>query len=302
MPDFVRPLNLKKPIVNRKLIAWGFILTGLVSVGSWAWGRTKQPQPPATNGAGAKGIKEEGGGWWGQVKISYTVQPQASPTPATQAIVAQLQSQIATASGQYSIYVYRLTDKVGYGISADKTLKAASIMKVPIMVAAYRKIESGDIRAESVEEMLEAMGKRSDNPASATLTKMIGRQFIHQTITDLGMEHTDFDQNTTTASDVGVMWRNLYEGKLISSTHRDKLWEFLQNSIFEERIPAGVPTGTSVVHKVGTESDVWADAGIVMGKQPFIVVILNQKVNLTEATKLVPQLIRTIWNGETAGQ
>ena len=302
MPDFVRPLNLKRPIVNRKLIAWGFILTGLVSVGSWAWGRTKESQPPAASGESAKGIKEEGGGWWGQVKISYTVQPQASPTPATQAIVAQLQTQLATASGEYGTYVYRLADKVGYGISDAKVFPAASIMKVPIMVAAYRKIEVGSLKLEEAQSLLEAMGKRSDNTASATLTKMIGRQFISRTIKDLGMAHTDFDANTTTASDVGVMWRNLYEGKLINSTHRDELWEFLQNSIFEERIPAGVPAGTVVIHKVGTEADEWADAGIVMGKQPFIVVILNQKVNLAEATKLVPQLVKTIWHGETAGQ
>jgi|SRR3989344_21793 len=302
MPDFVRPLNLKRPVVNRKLIAWGFVLTGLISVGSWAWGRAKHVQPATALIEGTKGIKEEGGGWWGQIKISYTVQPQTSPTPATQAIVAQLQIQLATASGEYGVYVYRLVDKVGYGIFSDKIFPAASIMKVPIMVATYRKIEKSEIEIEKVQSLLEAMGKRSDNAAPAELTKLVGREFMRETVKDLGMIHSDFDANTTTASDLGVMWKNLYEGKLISSQHWQQMQGFLTQSIFEDRIPAGVPPGTQVIHKVGTELDEWADAGIVMAKQPFIVVILNQKVNLTEATKLVPQLVKTIWNTETAGQ
>lgn len=301
MPDFVRPLNLKKPIVNRKLIAWGFILTGLVSVGSWAWGRTKQPQPPVTSGAGTKGIKEEGGGWWGSVKITYTVTP-PTPSPANLAIVAQLQSQIATASGQYSIYVYRLTDKVGYGISADKTLKAASIMKVPIMVATYRKVEEGTLQLKDVQDLLQAMGKVSDNDAPVTLSNLVGRDFVQQTINSLGMTNTDFSQNTTTAYDLAAMWRNLYEGKLVNQADRDQMWKFLSDSIFEDRIAAGVPDGVQVIHKVGTDLDVWSDTGIVMGKRPFVVVIVNQGVNIAEATKLVPGLVKTIWNGETAGQ
>lgn len=302
MPDFVRPLNLKKPIVNRKLIAWGFILTGLISVGSWAWGRAKHTQPATTSIEGTKGIKEEGGGWWGQVKISYTVQPQISPTPATQAIVAQLQSQIATASGQYSIYVYRLTDKVGYGISADKTLKAASIMKVPIMVSTYRKVEDGTLQLKDVQDLLQAMGKVSDNDAPVTLSNLVGRDFVQQTINFLGMTNTDFSQNTTTAYDLAAMWRSLYEGKIVNRTDRDQMWKFLSDSIFEDRIAVGVPDGVQVIHKVGTDLDIWSDAGIVMGKQPFVVVILNQGVNTAEAAELVPQLVKTIWNKETAGQ
>lgn len=302
MPDFVRPLNLKKPVVNRKLIAWGFILTGLISVGSWAWGRAKHTQPATASIEETKGIKEEGGGWWGRVKISYTVQPQISPTPATQAIVAQLQTQLATASGEYGIYIYRLEDKVGYGVSSEKVFPAASIMKVPIMVATYRKVETGSLKLDEVQGLLEAMGKKSDNAAPIELIKLIGRKFVRETVRDLGMIHSDFDANTTTASDLGVMWKNLYEGKLISSQHWQQMQDFLTQSIFEDRIPAGVPPDTRVIHKVGTELDEWADAGIVMSKRPFIVVILNQKVNLTEAAELVPQLIKTIWNKETAGQ
>ncbi len=288
MPDFVHPINLKKPIVNRKLIAWGFVLTGLISLGSWVWGRNKV----AT-------VKEEGDSWWGSVKITYTLAP-PTPVPAVQAVVNQLQSQIGTTSGEYGIYVYSLDRKVGYGISFDKVFPAVSIMKVPIMVATYQMVESGSLKIEDVQELIKAMGKTSDNDAPVTLVKMVGKDQIQQTVNKLGMAHTNFDANTTTAQDVVQMWKTLYQGKIIHEFYRQQMWEFLSDSFFEDRIPAGVPSGTKVVHKVGTDLDVWGDAGIVYGPKPFIVVILNKGVNQEEAKNLVPQLVKTIWNAETA--
>ena len=42
MTDLVRPVNLKKPIVNRKLIAWVFVITGLLSIVFWAIGKYRE--------------------------------------------------------------------------------------------------------------------------------------------------------------------------------------------------------------------------------------------------------------------
>ncbi|MDO8488284.1 MAG: serine hydrolase [bacterium] len=298
MPSFVRPLNLKKPVVNRKLIAWGFILTGLVSLGSWAWGRW---QIPANHSDAANADKGEGGGFWGPVKITYTVAPK-SPPPMSSETISALQKLLDSTSGKYGIYVYRLSDKLGYGISADKVLPAASIMKVPIMVATYRQIEAGKIQLADVEPLLEAIGKRSDNEAPVTLTKMIGRPYIQQTLKDLGMHQSDFDQNTTTAYDLAQLWKTLYAGNLITSEHWRQMQQFLTDSIFEERIPAGVPDEIQVVHKVGTDINIWADSGIVMGAKPLVISILNDQVDLAAAKEVVPQLVRVIWSAESANQ
>ncbi len=300
MPDFVRPLNLKKPIVNRKLIAWGFILTGLISGGGWAFGRFHSPAGSRPSND-TKIEKESGNSWWGPVKISYTIAP-PSPTPLGQAVISKLQAQLGGESGKYGIYVYRLTDRVGYGLNSDQIFPAASIMKVPIMVATYRQVESGKIDLATVQDLLEAMGKRSDNTASQTLITKIGREYMRQTVKDLGMTHSDFDQNTTTAYDLGSMWKTLFEGKLINSDNWQQLQEFLTDSIFEERIPAGVPDDVKVVHKVGTDIDEWADSGIVMSVKPFVITILDDQITQDTAKVLVPQLVQTIYQAETASQ
>ena len=69
-----------------------------------------------------------------------------------------------------------------------------------------------------------------------------------------------------------------------------------------------------MVHKVGTDAGVWADAGIVECKvqstgeasasrvkckvEPMVVVILNQGVKREEAMKAVPEIVRMIWDYE----
>ena len=300
MPDFVRPLNLKKPVVNRKLIAWGFILTGLISIGGWAVGRF-HTQSSASSKKDVAVEKESGNSWWGPVKISFTITP-PTPNPVGQAVISKLQAQLGEDSGSYGIYVYRLSDKVGYGLNADHPFPATSIMKVPIMVATYRQVESGQINLVDVQDDLEAIGIKSDNDAPVALTNLVGRDFIHQTINDLGMAHSDFDQNLTTAFDLGVMWKNLYEGKLISPEHWQQMQKFLTGSFFEDRIPAGIPSEVTVVHKVGTDLDKWADSGIVLTAKPFVISILNDQVDQIAAKDLVPQLVQTIYAAETATQ
>ena len=150
--------------------------------------------------------------------------------------------------------------------------------------------------ALSVRQLVEEMMKKSDNTAPVVLTRLVGRKEIEKEIGAFGMKNTNFGENTTTAYDVGLMWRKIYEMK------NEEMWTLLKDSIYEERIPAGVPREVAVLHKVGTDVNVWADAGIVMPQipnfEPFVLVILNKDVDMDEAKKLVPDLVRTIWEYE----
>jgi len=263
----VRQVNLKRMPVNRKLIGWVFVVTGLVS--GWLWWREQKPQLEP-------------------LKISYQIERKEEEEKP----VARIRSRLNSAQGDWAVAVYRLDEKKGYGVNEETVLPAASIMKVPIMMAVFRKIEAGSLKLEDVEEDLRATGKRSDNDAPATLVQMVGRDFVKQTIAQLEMAHTDFDANTTTAYDVVMMWRKIYEEK------NQQLLDLLQDSIYEDRIPPGLPVGISFVHKVGTDLDIWSDAGIVMAEKPFVLVIMNEKVDMDEAKKLVPELTALIWDYE----
>jgi len=318
--EVMRPINLRKPVVNRKLIAWGFVITGVLSVVLWFFGQK------SLNFFGI----------FKPTTVTFDLKQQKLPvvaaTPDTstddQVLVGQLQSQIDKLDGSFSVYVYRSKTKTGYGIAADQIMPAASIMKVPIMVAVLKRIEEGKIKlgdhyilrdadkrdgsgpiagmnagtSLTVEYMLQKMGQNSDNSAPIIFINMVGSDYIQGTIKSLGMTFTSFSQNTTTAADLNRMWRSLYETQFLKSESLTLLEQYLTNSIYEDRIPAGLPAETKVIHKVGSGDNVWADTAVITsadGKKTIYLSILNDGVSLSQAKLAFPDLVKTIWNHES---
>jgi beta-lactamase class A len=266
-----------------------------------------------------------------EVKISYKL-TEAKPTlkPLAKAgVVDVLRNMVASASGSYGIYVYRLGDRTGYGINEKQVMTAASIMKVPIMAATYRAIEKQQISLDtiyklrqedirtgggpiefldigtplSVVTLISDMGKQSDNTAPVVLVNMVGGDAVRKVLSDADMEQSSFDDNTTTAYDMTKLWVALYDGKIVAAPDVLALWENLSGSIWEDRIPKGVPDGVRVVHKIGTNDGVWSDSGIVFpnGASPFVITVLTDNVDVNEAGALVPKLVRAVWDFEESG-
>jgi beta-lactamase class A len=308
--------------VNRKLLVWLFFLTGILSLFFWWRGRQIHGLAP-------------GGGEGNQLR--YVINTRGvSPSPVVinpKPLLEKIGQMTATMSGTYAIYVQHLDDKTNYGIGETEEMPGASILKLPVLITAINKIENGELKFEdkytleeadravgsgplqfkkagttyTVDELLTYLGKNSDNTAWVLFNRRWGKKTMQQTMENLGMTRSDYEQLTTTASEVGMMWNFLYTGKM-QVEYRKKIWEYLTGSIYEDRIPAGL-LGTRaevVAHKVGTDVDVWADAGILRCKienkeckvKPFILVILNQGVKRAEATVAVPQIAKAVWEFE----
>lgn len=297
--------------MNRWFVGILFLATGIFSIFFWLKGRSGPLLQP--------------------YKVSYNVQSSRTDitkdtSESTSTFVKTLRDTLDSSQGRYGVYVYRLAEDKGYGINQDVIFPAASIMKVPIMTAVLQQVDAGalqltdtytltaaDIRTGSgpiefmapgtkltVEYLLKVSGQNSDNTAPVALTKLVGQSTIVQMISKLGMIKTDFGANTTTASDLTAMWKTLYSGKLLSQASHDLLWTDLQKSIYEDRIPQGIPKDTIVIHKVGSDLDIWADSGIVMSSNPLVITILNQGVDLSESKLMVPKLAKMIWVFETS--
>lgn len=283
----------KKPEVNRKLIFWVFAGMAIVSAGLWV------------TGGGGERAKVAG---WGSLTVKYDLSQGRKSDDSL--VINQLKQETEKLEGSYAVWVYRLERGESYGLYGDDLMPAASIMKVPVMVAVLKQAEDGKLALGDIPEggrepirmMLQAMGKKSDNTAAVALSKLIGEKVVEEAIAGLGMKSTSFATYITTAEDVGRMWVNLYQNKYLSTGSWQQMQEWLTDSIYEERIPRGLPEGVRVVHKVGTDTGVWVDAGIVMPQipnlDPFVVVILNKNTKRSEAEKAVPQLVRIIWDFE----
>ena len=251
-------------------------------------------------------------------------------------IIENVRGLVATASGEWAVYVYRIDGGEGYGVDWAKIMPGASIMKLPALAAVKREIDGGQLTLDdvwtiekadhadgsgplqfkapgtkvTVKQVLTELGKKSDNTAWVMINRRLGYPKIEKVVEDWGLINSNYRELTTTAEDVTVMWREIYKD---SSN-----WEYLEDSIYEDRISLGVPVDrVRLVHKVGTDTDVWADSGIVMERvsseiqasdsgavklfEPFILVILNKGVEREEARRVVLEITKTVWKSE-AGQ
>src|SRR5215212_983354 len=115
-------------------------------------------------------------------------------------VLGEARQQIEDYHGVAGLYVWNLNSDFGYGIRPDEQFFTASIIKVPIMVAVYRKVDEGDLdfsqqveikdedwaagagwlqwkkpgTKETVGDMLVLMMTNSDNVAANALVRTVG--------------------------------------------------------------------------------------------------------------------------------
>lgn len=272
--------------MNKKFVL--FLLTGTISAGVWG----------ISNWKGTRVIIEQ-----------ESIRVEEQEERKEQEVIGKIKDLVATASGSYSIYVYDLETGESYGVNESEVMPGASIMKIPALVVvesrkdetwtleeADRATGSGPLQflkvgtSVTVERVMDELGKKSDNTAWRMINRRIGYEEIEKKIEEMGLVNTDYRELTTTVKDVGIMMRRIYE--------KPDLWQYLEESIYEDRITLGLPEGTRLVHKVGTDDDIWSDAGIVVVEKPFVLVILNKGVVREEAQRLVPEITRVVWEYE----
>jgi beta-lactamase class A len=236
----------------------------------------------------------------------------------------ELEESVKPLSGIYGVYVTNLVDGKEYGINENVEVQAASLMKLPLMVAFYKKFEAGEVSLSTVyslreqdkiggsgslyyknageeytyRELLELMGNQSDNTAMGVIRSAVGAEYTQELMNEIGMRDSDFNQNMTTAYDMGVLLKGIYDGSLLTKKSSDEILGFITKTIYEKHMAAGIPTGVRVAHKYGREIHVVNDAGIVYGRKPFVLVLVSDGVVEKEADGHLPQLAKMVWNFE----
>jgi len=256
------------------------------------------------------------------VRFEEGFSPQPPKTEQLKKTKGQVLELIKNLQGTYGVYKKNLETGGSFGINEERIFPAASLIKLPVFVAVYQEVEEGRLSLNtkyelkesdkvagagsmyyapagtlfSYQKMLELMGKQSDNTAFNVFVKILGGKKIQAVIDSLGMGKTSLVENRTTPADIGLFFQKLYQGEVVSKKNREQIFSFLTDTLFEDRIPAGIPKGVRVVHKVGTEVGVYADAGIVFGpKEPFVLVILSEGAKEAEAKEVLPKIASLVY-------
>jgi len=197
----------------------------------------------------------------------------------------------------------------------DETLfPAASLIKIPIMVACFKAVEEGrlDLREKyvlqrrdrvggsgllrrmrngrvfSYEELIDYMVTHSDNIATNVLIDRLGFDYINLVFKQLGLKDTvlnrkmiDFrarengQENYTSAREMAELLEKIYQGRCFNAEISARCLEVLKRQKINDRLPRFLPREAMVAHKTGQEREVCHDAGIVFSPHgDYIITVL----------------------------
>jgi beta-lactamase class A len=245
---------------------------------------------------------------------------------ATQ-VIRDFKKQTKDLSGVYGFFVYRLGREESYGVSENEVFEAASLIKLPVLVALYKEAEAGNIDLDeryvlkdedkvggagglqyndagtkvSWRRLAELMGQHSDNTAFNIVRNKLGTRKIQETINFLGLTKTSLEENETSLADIAVIFERLWGDEVLTQEHSQEILDYLTETDFEDYLAAGVPEGVRVAHKYGREVHVLNDAGVVYTDQPFVLVLMSKGVVESEASEAFPELAHLIYQFETEG-
>ena len=210
---------------------------------------------------------------------------------------------------------------------ADLPLVAASVIKVPIMVEAFRRFGEGtlspdmvvEIRAEhkkpscgaltymhdglkvTVMDLVTLMIIVSDNTASNLMIDLLGVESVNRTMEQLGipgicLRRKLFEpelsrqgiQNTITARGVGMLLDRMARGALLGGEADAKMMEILGDQRLNGKLPFFLHSmDVDVAHKTGEDDGTTHDCGVIFAKQPFVVCMLSNDVDVPKFERVM---------------
>jgi beta-lactamase class A len=166
----------------------------------------------------------------------------------------------------------------------------------------------------TLEELIRRMITRSSNLATNLLIEKIGAPTVNDLMRRVGaldihvLRGVEDEKafraglnNRVTAKDLAIALRSLLPDApdpVFSAASRQKMIEILKAQELNEKIPAGLPSGTLVAHKTGDITGIHHDAAIVFpsGKSPYVLVVLTSGIaDQKEADRLIAEISRVVW-------
>lgn len=234
---------------------------------------------------------------------------------------------IKEAKGHVSLYYVPLDGGNTHTYNPDEALIAASVIKIPIMVEAFRQMECGMISADekhvlldgekkpscgvlnrlheglelTIMDLVELMIVLSDNTATNILIDRLGIENVNATLAGLGIERTVlrrklFDreakakglENTVTAREIGKLLEMMYRGTLVSEAASAKMLEILKAQRLNGKMPFYLHSrNVPVAHKTGEDDGITHDVGIVFSERPFVLCMLSNETDVPEFERLI---------------
>jgi beta-lactamase class A len=235
--------------------------------------------------------------------------------------------------GMAGVYVQDLEGGWSYGVRPDEEFFSASIIKVPVMVAVYRKVDEGEISfsqmveiqdedwasgagwlqweqpgtKQAVGDLLYLMMGQSDNVATNALVRLVGgRDHVNEVALSLGAKNTVLYQklsseraavpsldNRSTPRDMATMMGKIATGEAASDASCKDMIDLMYINELDWWLDAGLPANVWAANKAGWLYEVFNEVGIVQDGDHPYVVAILSKYG-TQSTDQGRLLIEEI--------
>ena len=241
---------------------------------------------------------------------------------------------IREAPGHVAFYYRPLDGGCAQMYNEMMPVVAASVIKIPIMVEAFRQFEAGElnprqtyrIKAEdkmpscgalnrmhdglevTMRDLVELMIVLSDNTATNILIDRLGVGRVNATLEAEGLKVTKlrrklFDKagmeaglsNHVCAREIGLLLERMYNGTLVSPEASAQMLEILRNQKLNGKMPFFLkPRGIACAHKTGEDDGITHDVGIVYARRPFVLCMLSEETDVPAFERLIQDVAREL--------
>jgi beta-lactamase class A len=219
--------------------------------------------------------------------------------------------------GTAGVYVQDMKGNFGYGVNPDDTFFGASVIKIPLMIALFQKIDEGEIslhdsfetepgdwaggagwlqweeagKSHTVEDYLWMMVTQSDNVATNALLRQVGGpEYVNQVASSMGAPDTVLYQkvtseraavpsldNRTTPRDMATLLAKIYAGSAATPESCQKMIDVMYQNNLQSSLQEGLPKDVEVAKKGGWLFKVYNEAGIVWHEDHPYVIAMFSK-------------------------
>ena len=230
------------------------------------------------------------------VKYNYSYSP-------SDAALTNLIKQYANSHpGTYGVSLREISgERRNASYNGGTQYTTASTYKLFVAYSTLLRIESGAWHwsdqineGRNLTQCFDDMIELSDNDCAVTLLKMIGYQAITDEAHAMGAINTSFlvsDDIKSTPEDESLLLALLATGQILTQQSSRDIWiNAMKEDVYQQGIPAGVPTLT-VANKVGFLDDWLNDAAIVYSPAgTYILVIMTQDASWANIAGLTSQI------------
>ena len=243
---------------------------------------------------------------------------------------------ISQVEGNVCINFYDLNKNNGFSVNGDKKVLSASMIKLlilaelmkkifenkfslsdTVMMANFMKIGGDGVLKElntghhfTLKELATLMIIVSDNQATNILIDFLGMENINQLGKELDLKETFLGRkmmdaearkkgydNYTCADDISLLFKLIYQEKLINKEASQLMLDILLRQQQGERLQRYLPSDIKIAHKCGDLDNLENDGGIIwLGDRAYILVVLTNGMPNLQCKQTIGKISKFVYD------